>query len=157
VAVPPKSVQPHQGQQLQQIEHHVRKIHQGPLPAPEDLQRYNDLLPGAAERIIKMAEAEQMHRHEQESRAMGAEVVVRETFQVTERERIAGVMSSDKRGQYLGAAVSVLAIVGAIYLAKDQPIVAGALLGLPVLGIVKALRNGTTQHPTDKQAKKPSE
>jgi len=35
------------------------KFHQGPLPAPEDLFRYEQVCPGAADRIIKMAEKEQ--------------------------------------------------------------------------------------------------
>jgi uncharacterized membrane protein len=40
----------------------------GPLPRPEDLIRYNDAVPGAAERIITMAEKEMEHRHETENR-----------------------------------------------------------------------------------------
>lgn len=35
------------------------RFHQGPLPLPEDLMKYNQVCPGAAERIIKMAENEQ--------------------------------------------------------------------------------------------------
>lgn len=47
----------------------VRKIHIGPLPDPETLRRYDDLLPGTAERIITMAEKEQDHVHKTVSRA----------------------------------------------------------------------------------------
>lgn len=36
----------------------------GPLPRPQDLAKYNETLPGAAERILVMAEKEQAHRHE---------------------------------------------------------------------------------------------
>lgn len=35
------------------------RFHKGPLPLPEDLMKYNQICPGAAERIIKMAENEQ--------------------------------------------------------------------------------------------------
>ena len=35
----------------------------GPLPPPEDLERYDKVIPGAAERIISMAEEEMKHRH----------------------------------------------------------------------------------------------
>jgi len=35
----------------------------GPLPSPEILQGFEDVLPGAAERIFKMAENEQANRH----------------------------------------------------------------------------------------------
>jgi len=38
-------------------------IFSGPLPPPQVLQGYEDILPGAAERILQMAEQEQSHRH----------------------------------------------------------------------------------------------
>lgn len=36
----------------------------GPLPSPEILSKYNEVLPNAAERIISMAEAQAKHRQE---------------------------------------------------------------------------------------------
>jgi len=38
------------------------EIHSGPLPHPEILSRYDEVIPGAAERILKMAENEQKNR-----------------------------------------------------------------------------------------------
>ena len=35
----------------------------GPLPHPEHFAHYDETLPGAAERILRMAEKEQDHRH----------------------------------------------------------------------------------------------
>lgn len=40
-----------------------QRSHSGPLPDPQDLEQYNNVLPGAAERIVAMAEKEQAHRH----------------------------------------------------------------------------------------------
>lgn len=40
----------------------IRKTHQGPLPAPEDLARYNDIEPGLVNRIVLMAEQQSEHR-----------------------------------------------------------------------------------------------
>ncbi len=37
----------------------------GPLPPPEALQRYENILPGAGDRIIRMAEIQQKHTHEE--------------------------------------------------------------------------------------------
>ena len=34
----------------------------GPLPPPNILREYNDVLPGSAERILKMAEVQSLHR-----------------------------------------------------------------------------------------------
>lgn len=42
-------------------------LHQGPLPHPAILKQYNDVVPGAAERIIKMAEQQAMHRQDLEA------------------------------------------------------------------------------------------
>lgn len=35
----------------------------GPIPPPALLKQYNEIIPNAAERILKMAEGEQSHRH----------------------------------------------------------------------------------------------
>lgn len=40
----------------------------GPLPRPEDLEKYDNIVPGAAERILQMAEKEMQHRHEEDSK-----------------------------------------------------------------------------------------
>jgi uncharacterized membrane protein len=40
----------------------VSAQYSGPIPPPEILNRYNELLPGAADRIIAMAEAQAKHR-----------------------------------------------------------------------------------------------
>ena len=45
-------------------------IHQGPLPHPAVLKQYNDIVPGAAERIIAMAEAQAKHRQDLEARVI---------------------------------------------------------------------------------------
>ena len=39
----------------------VIKQHSGPLPDPETLREYADIIPNGAERIMKMAENQQMH------------------------------------------------------------------------------------------------
>lgn len=41
---------------------HVQTSFSGPLPSPEDFARYNQTLPGAADRILAMAEKEQQIR-----------------------------------------------------------------------------------------------
>ena len=40
---------------------------QGPIPPPELLQQYNEIIPDGADRIVKMAEAQSGHRIELES------------------------------------------------------------------------------------------
>lgn len=40
----------------------------GPLPPAEELDHYNQVLPGSAERIVQMAEKQQVHMHKRETR-----------------------------------------------------------------------------------------
>lgn len=47
-----------------QVQHIIeRHVKSGPLPNPDDFRKYEEALPGAADRILKMAEMEQEHRH----------------------------------------------------------------------------------------------
>ena len=46
----------------------------GPLPHPDILSRYDAITPGAADRIISMAEREENHRHAMEEQALAAQV-----------------------------------------------------------------------------------
>lgn len=43
-----------------------RQTFQGPIPRPEHFAQYEQTLPGAADRILTMAEKEQEHRHREE-------------------------------------------------------------------------------------------
>lgn len=44
------------------------------LPNPEELARYEKVVPGGAERILEMAEKQSMHRREMEDKAVSAEI-----------------------------------------------------------------------------------
>ena len=46
----------------------MHKSHEGPLPAPEDFERYDQVLPGAAERILALTESTIEHRQEMDVR-----------------------------------------------------------------------------------------
>ena len=83
----------------------------GPLPAPEALDGYERIVPGAADRIITMAEKEQADRHEMGN---GDQLVT-------------------KRGQWLAAAICVVfASVGLIGILKGNSIVGIAAMILPL-------------------------
>lgn len=75
-----------QPNKLKEAEHQIealviqelrQEFHQGPLPTPRYLVQYEQALPGAAERIVSMAEAEQKHRHKCENRLVGGEVTLK--------------------------------------------------------------------------------
>ncbi len=70
----------------------------GPLPAPEDFKKYEQILPGAADRILKMAENEQSFRHTLQSK-----VVKNETTHI-------------RLGIFSGFLIAITAIIGGIIL-----------------------------------------
>jgi uncharacterized membrane protein len=100
----------------------------GPLPHPRHLQEYNSILPGGAERIISMTEAQQRHNMEQQSKIVKCEIVDRHV------------------GMGLGFAAFVLLIVLA-YVAgmADKTILAGLLLGTAAIGGVVAFIKGRSK------------
>jgi uncharacterized membrane protein len=73
----------------------------GPLPPPEALERYNQVLPGAAERIIAMAESQHSHRQELEKHVIKSNV------------------SAQKLGTILGFIVAMTVVVGGMFLVHE--------------------------------------
>lgn len=112
-----------QPQPQQQISVSQQMQWSGPLPPPAALERFNQIIPNGADRIVKMAEAEQAHRHEYEKTGVVASA------------------NEARRGQFLGAFISVLAISGAIFTAyigapASVPI---GLVSVTILGIINAI------------------
>lgn len=59
-----QGLQPEQAQKAAQIAmQFVAAQYSGPLPLPQHYAQYEEILPGAADRILSMAEKEQSHRH----------------------------------------------------------------------------------------------
>ena len=91
---------------------------QAPLPPPQALGQYEEVLLGAADRILTQSENEQTHRHNQERTAL-------ETARM--------VVVADSRRSYIGIifgfVISLLGIGGSIYLIATGHDWAGATLG----------------------------
>jgi len=93
--------------------------HSGPLPRPEDLERYNLIIPNGAERIMAMTEKQSDHRMELEKGYMIAN------------------NSDSKRGQIFGFIISILFGSASVYLGIiGQPWLAGVLGGGTITGLV---------------------
>ena len=121
-------------------------VRQGPIPAPRELFEYNQLVPGAADRIIAMAEREQAARMNLEDMAQRAEIRHRDEVVATQRETARGAFRSDLAGQILGWSLALACIAGAVYTAVIgvSPWVSVALVSLPVASIIKAVRSMQT-------------
>jgi hypothetical protein len=87
----------------------------GPLPPPSELEKIDQIIPGGADRLLRMAEKEQTHRIE-----------------------------DARRGQYLGWSLAAGAVIAAavVSLCHGPWQVSVALVGIPVLGAVHALIQG---------------
>lgn len=104
----------------------IRASWRAPLPPPNALARYNDVLPGAAERILQMAERQQEQDHNTQMEAIGIERTV---------------VVSDARRAYLGLLagfiISLSVIGGGVYLIAIGHDRAGVvLIGINLSGLV---------------------
>lgn len=96
----------------------------GPLPPPAALEQFERIAPGSAERIIRMAESEQAHRHALESASAQTQ---RDAVRLTARDGLTGMI--------LGAVIALAGIgaaFAAFWLGAPWPL-AVAFLSLPVM------------------------
>lgn len=97
----------------------------GPLPPPTILQQYDETVPGAAERIIAMAEGESEHQKYMEKTAM----------HLKSRE--------NRLGQYFAMATVILAFSTSIACAYMGATTAAAIIGgATVVGLVAVFITG---------------
>ncbi|MGC8478231.1 MAG: DUF2335 domain-containing protein [Acetobacteraceae bacterium] len=105
------------------------QVWQGQFPPPEAIEKYEVVLPGSFDRMIRMAERLQ-------------EAQIEETRQAQRFAR-----DDIRRGHWLGFAATMAAILGAIVCVAVAGMthqsgilwVAGALVGVPVMAVAKSL------------------
>lgn len=96
---------------------------QGPLPSPDALASFDKIVTNGAERIFQMVEEEQRHR------------------QAYENAHLKATAGDTMRGHYIGLGISLAAIGASTYVASlgAHWSVSVALVGVPMLGIVRAI------------------
>lgn len=90
----------------------------GPLPPTELLARYDDVIPGGAERILAMAEHQSAHRESLEAQV------------------VAGNISSQKAGSAYAFVLSLVAIAGGVWLIHEGKSVFGLTTILSDLAVL---------------------
>lgn len=116
----------------------VREEMSGPLPPPALLDGYERILPGAAERIMAMAERESNKRHELDTKAVDANIAAQVTQLRLAEHKLNAEVWDVLLGKILGFAISASAIAGCIFLAiSGYTVAAVALVSLPVAAIVQ--------------------
>lgn len=109
----------------------------GPLPPPQLLGQYNDVIPNGAERLMKMAEVQQNHRQE------------------LEKAVINGNVKAESRGQWMGLVVSVAVIGAGTYLAAiGRQITGGILVGVDVVALASVFVFGKHKQQKELETKR---
>ncbi len=113
-------------QQQHSVSHQsTTQITSGPIPSPDILTGYDQIVPGAAERILQMAENDATHVHSMQASALEAKKI------------------EVKRGQNYGLAIGIAALaVSALAIFLNQPWVAGTIGGTTVVGLVAVFVTG---------------
>lgn len=114
---------------------------EGPVPHPSLLQQYDQIVPGAANRILEMAEQESRHRQLIESQANEANISAQKSQLTIAADQQKYAFYSDTVGKSLGFITTAGALTGSVFLAiNDHTTAAVALASLPLAAIIEAFR-----------------
>jgi uncharacterized membrane protein len=113
-----------------------QEIHQGPLPHPDILLKYDQIVPRAAERIICMAENQAKHR------------------QALEKAVIESDIRDSRTGLIFGFIIGLVAIIsGAICIISGYSIAGGLLGGSAVPALTGVFVYGSRQRRKERESK----
>jgi len=102
----------------------------GPLPPPDLLKEYEQVVPGLSKTIVRVFETQTKHRISTEAQILKAEI------------------EDTKRGQMFGLTAFIALLFSAVFCAYlDQPIVASAMVGAAAVGIITAFIKGRGNAP----------
>lgn len=109
----------------------------GPIPPPAILKQYEEMQPGSADRILKMAEKQSEHRMELEKKAIGGQV------------------DQSKRGQVFGFILALVCIAVAFCFALflDMKAFASGFLSVTLVVLVGLFLNGKVSMGKDLREK----
>jgi len=115
------------------------QVHQGPIPHPDVLAGYDRVIPGAAERILVMAETEALNRNRREDDALKANILAQDLQLKISEQQTKSVFRSDLVGQTFGFIVCLGCICATVYLGLlGHDWLAAALAAIPTGATVKA-------------------
>jgi uncharacterized membrane protein len=114
-----EKLEPEQRELLLRVVERAVTSFEGPLPPPQMLAEYDRLIPGGAERLMKLVENQASHRQQQEARLVKAET------------------SLSMRGQLIGTGLCLFfGLIGWHLSIHGHDGVAGLLFSTTILGLV---------------------
>lgn len=113
----------------------------GPIPPPSIIKGYEDVLPGAADRILSMAEEQAKHRQAMERKIVNTE----------SRDSLLGILFAFS----LGMGCIVAAIIVVVMVPQNSGAIAGSIFGVAGIGsIIATFIRGTRRSPSNDKADK---
>ncbi len=128
-----------------QLQATKQELYSGPIPHPEILSGYDNIVPGSADRLIIMAEREMEHRHKMESEIVEAEI----------RDSHIGMVF----GFSLGILSLIAAVVAIIFAPSNAGAIIGGLLGVTGIGSIIGVfvKSTRIKHPDNTERRGPEE
>jgi uncharacterized membrane protein len=106
--------------------HITTRSWRGPLPTPDDFRGYDEILPGAAERILALAERQAAHRHNME------------------KAEVAGQYRRSFLGLFAGFVVAVTALgLGGFLINSGHDWAGGLVVGADLVGLTAVFVYGS--------------
>ena len=113
----------------------------GPIPPPSIIKGYEEVLPGAADRILSMAEEQAKHRQAMERKIVNTE----------SRDSLLGILFAFS----LGIGCIVAAIIVVIMVPQNSGAIAGSVFGVAGIGsIIATFIRGTRRSSSNDKADK---
>jgi len=120
----------------QQVVSVIRQEYSGPLPPPNALERYSQIIPNGAERLMVMAEEQSKHRRELETKALNTD----------SRNSLLGVIFAFLLGLTTIVAGTIIILKGYAY--------PGTIVGSAgLVGLVSAFIYGTRERRKERENK----
>ena len=118
------------------VKREVSQSFSGPLPHPDVLRQFNEVVPGAAERIIKMAEEQSAHRKELEKKVIDSDI------------------SRSKWGQILGFIIAITGLGVSAMVSVYGNALAGGIIGVGTLvSLVGVFMYGSKTRSKEREVK----
>ena len=134
----PAQVSINQSAQTKQVARtHVRAIsYHSPIPPPEILKNYDMVVPGAADRILLMAERQSAHRQDLEKRVIISDI------------------KDARLGLWLGFLIGMAAIIGGVASGLLGKEITGAFIGgTGVIGLTSVFVYGSVTRRKERETK----
>ena len=115
----------------------IQVTYQAPLPPPAMVEHFERIMPGAADRLFRMAEEQAEHRHGLENRKLDSDI------------------SNEKKGQYFAFVIALVAIIGSFALIWNGISTVGVTLFITTFaGLVSVFIVGRLRQESERRQKR---